>query len=127
MKSIKRHIGKTKDGKEFIEYQVRRTKLSFLAQQGHEDCWYVHAAVWGKNGQLYALELFPPDQKEAAFKAAKVAAMAYEMAIKKKFELNFIQRVLIWMVRNIPLGKLAPWILGLAINRRPHKAAGQTK
>ena len=118
MKSISMHTGKTKDGKEFVEYQVRRTKISFLAQQGHENCWYVHAAVWGKNGQLYALELYPPDQKEGAFKAAKVAAMAYEMGVKKQAGLNLFQRALLRIFWNIPLGKFAPWVLGLIIGRK---------
>jgi len=28
---------------------------------------------------------------------------------------------LFWIIHNIPLGKLAPWVFGLAIGRKPHR------
>lgn len=33
-----------------------------------------------------------------------------------------MRRLLIWLVWRVPLGVLAPWVLGLAIRRVPHKA-----
>ena len=30
-------------------------------------------------------------------------------------------KVLMWLVLNVPLGRLAPWVFGLAIGRRPRK------
>ncbi len=32
-----------------------------------------------------------------------------------------MKRFLIWFVFNVPLGKSAPWIFGLAMGRMPHK------
>jgi len=34
-----------------------------------------------------------------------------------------INRFLLWLVMNspIPLERLAPWVLGLAMGRRPHR------
>ena len=32
-----------------------------------------------------------------------------------------MRRFLFWLVWNVPLGKAAPWILGLALGRRPHR------
>jgi len=28
---------------------------------------------------------------------------------------------LVWLVFNVPLGRLAPWVLGLALGRKPHQ------
>ena len=33
-----------------------------------------------------------------------------------------MKKLLLWIVWNIPLGPLAPWVLGLAIGRMPHRA-----
>ena len=33
-----------------------------------------------------------------------------------------MRTLLLWLACNIPLGSLAPWVFGLAIGRRPHKA-----
>lgn len=33
-----------------------------------------------------------------------------------------MRKILIWIVWNLPLGPLAPWVLGLAIGRRPRRA-----
>ena len=30
---------------------------------------------------------------------------------------------LFWLVWNVPLGRLAPWVMGLAVGRLPHKEA----
>ena len=32
-----------------------------------------------------------------------------------------IQRILLWIVWYIPLGKLAPYVIGFALNSKPHK------
>lgn len=32
-----------------------------------------------------------------------------------------MRRVLFWLLDNVPLGRLAPWVFGLAIGRKPHK------
>lgn len=32
-----------------------------------------------------------------------------------------MRRLLFWIVFNVPLGRLAPWVLGLALGRRPRK------
>jgi len=32
-----------------------------------------------------------------------------------------MRRFLFWLVWNIPLGRFAPWILGLAFGSKPHK------
>jgi len=32
-----------------------------------------------------------------------------------------IRKFLMWLVWNIPLGKAAPWVFGLAIDRMPHR------
>lgn len=32
-----------------------------------------------------------------------------------------MSRLLIWLVWNVPLGPLAPWVLGLALGRKPQK------
>lgn len=32
-----------------------------------------------------------------------------------------IRQFLFWMVWNTPLGKLAPWVLGLALGSKPEK------
>lgn len=47
------------------------------------------------------------------------------------FKANFMQiegvmrrlrrRFLMWLVWNVPLGRLAPWVLGLATRRKPRK------
>ena len=36
-----------------------------------------------------------------------------------------IRRFFMWLVWNVPLGKAAPWVFGLAIGRRPHKIRGE--
>ncbi len=28
---------------------------------------------------------------------------------------------LLWLVWNVPLGRLAPWVMGLAMGRMPHR------
>jgi hypothetical protein len=33
-----------------------------------------------------------------------------------------MKRFLMWIVWNIPIGFLAPWVLGLALGRMPRKA-----
>lgn len=33
-----------------------------------------------------------------------------------------MRRLLMWIILNIPIGPLAPWVLGLAVGRLPHKA-----
>lgn len=32
-----------------------------------------------------------------------------------------MRKFLFWIIHNIPLGRLAPWVVGLAIGRRPHR------
>ena len=32
-----------------------------------------------------------------------------------------MRRFLMWLVWNVPLGKLAPWVMGLATRRKPRK------
>lgn len=32
-----------------------------------------------------------------------------------------IRRCLFWLVHNVPLGPLAPWVLGLAMGRKPRR------
>ena len=32
-----------------------------------------------------------------------------------------MRRFLFWLVRNVPLGPAAPWMLGLALRQRPHR------
>jgi len=32
-----------------------------------------------------------------------------------------MRNLLFWLVWNIPLGRIAPWLFGLAIGRMPHK------
>jgi len=32
-----------------------------------------------------------------------------------------MRRFIWWVFNNIPLGRLAPWVFGLAIGRRPRK------
>lgn len=32
-----------------------------------------------------------------------------------------VRRALMWMVWNVPMGPLAPWVFGLAIGRRPRR------
>lgn len=32
-----------------------------------------------------------------------------------------IRRVLFWLVWNVPIGPLAPWVLGLALGGRPRR------
>lgn len=32
-----------------------------------------------------------------------------------------MRRLLFWLVWNAPLGRFAPYVLGLALNRRPRK------
>ena len=36
-----------------------------------------------------------------------------------------IRSALFWMVWNVPMGRLAPWVLGLAMGRVPHKVEKQ--
>jgi hypothetical protein len=31
------------------------------------------------------------------------------------------RRVLFWLVENVPLGRAAPWVLGLALGSVPHR------
>ena len=38
-----------------------------------------------------------------------------------------MRRFLLWIVWNIPLGPLAPWVLWLAIGRMPHKTEEEGK
>lgn len=33
-----------------------------------------------------------------------------------------MRTLLLWLAWNIPIGPLAPWVFGLAVGRRPHKA-----
>jgi len=35
--------------------------------------------------------------------------------------MNLIQKIALWLFNNIPLGRLAPYILGIVLNRRPYK------
>ena len=35
-----------------------------------------------------------------------------------------MRRILFWIVDNIPLGKLAPYVFGLAVGRKPQKVKG---
>ena len=32
-----------------------------------------------------------------------------------------IRKFLMWLVWNVPLGRAAPWVFGLAIGRMPHR------
>lgn len=32
-----------------------------------------------------------------------------------------MRRVLFWLVRNVPLGRAAPWVLGLALGSKPQR------
>lgn len=32
-----------------------------------------------------------------------------------------------WLLDNIPLGRLAPWVFGIAIGRKPVKVSGKSK
>ncbi len=32
-----------------------------------------------------------------------------------------MRRFLFWLVRNVPLGRAAPWILGLGLGRKPQR------
>jgi hypothetical protein len=32
-----------------------------------------------------------------------------------------IRRFLFWLVWNVPLGPLAPWVMGLALGRKPRE------
>lgn len=32
-----------------------------------------------------------------------------------------MRKILFWIVNNIPLGKLAPYVFGLALGRKPQK------
>jgi len=32
-----------------------------------------------------------------------------------------MRKILFWIVHNIPLGRLGPWVFGLAIGRKPHR------
>jgi hypothetical protein len=34
---------------------------------------------------------------------------------------RMLQRFLIWVAWDVPLGRLAPWVLGLALWRWPHR------
>ena len=36
-------------------------------------------------------------------------------------KIGIIRRFLFWLVFNAPLGKLAPWVFGLAIGSKPVK------
>ena len=33
-----------------------------------------------------------------------------------------MRRLLFWLVWNVPMGRAAPWVLGLAMGRQPRKA-----
>jgi hypothetical protein len=35
--------------------------------------------------------------------------------------MNFLQRLAKWLVFNIPLGRLAPYILGFALGSKPRR------
>ena len=35
-----------------------------------------------------------------------------------------MNRFLFWLIDNIPLGRLAPYVFGLAIGRKPQKVKG---
>lgn len=35
--------------------------------------------------------------------------------------MNYLRRAAMWLVFNVPLGKLAPWMMGFALNSRPRK------
>ena len=32
-----------------------------------------------------------------------------------------MRRFLFWLIWNVPLGRAAPWVLGLAMKRRPRR------
>lgn len=32
-----------------------------------------------------------------------------------------MRRLAMWLVWNVPMGRLAPWVLGFAMGRRPHR------
>lgn len=36
-------------------------------------------------------------------------------------ELSMMKRIAMWLVWNAPLGRLAPWVFGFVIGRRPRK------
>lgn len=38
-----------------------------------------------------------------------------------------MNRFLLWLVFNIPLGKLAPYVFGLAVGRKPEKKRSDTE
>ncbi len=40
---------------------------------------------------------------------------------------EMIRKVLLWIVWNVPLGRLAPWVFGLALWQKPSKAARREK
>ena len=42
----------------------------------------------------------------------------------KKCREGKMRKILFWIVWNIPLGKLAPYVLGLALGRMPQKKEG---
>lgn len=32
-----------------------------------------------------------------------------------------IRKAMMWLVWNVPLGRLTPWALGIALNSKPHR------
>lgn len=38
-----------------------------------------------------------------------------------------MRKFLMWIVWNIPLGKLAPWVFGLAIGSKPERINNENK
>ena len=38
-----------------------------------------------------------------------------------------MRKFLMWIVWNIPLGKLAPWVFGLAIDSKPERINNENK
>lgn len=39
-----------------------------------------------------------------------------------RLKLKVLADILLWLVDNVPLGRLAPWVLGIALGRFPRKA-----
>lgn len=35
--------------------------------------------------------------------------------------------ILIWLVWNVPMGRLAPWVMGLALGSKPRRARAEQK
>ena len=38
-----------------------------------------------------------------------------------------MRKILFWIAWNIPLGRLAPYVIGIALGRRPNKAKGSKR